>query len=82
MGYRISAGIPESELETWLNEAAKRFGTFDDNRVNYKNADIAPIVMCTVLYKNKILLVKRGYGLADAEGYWSTVNGFIDELKP
>jgi ADP-ribose pyrophosphatase YjhB (NUDIX family) len=31
---------------------------------------------------DEILLVKRGYGLADANGYWSTVNGFIDEVKP
>ncbi len=38
--------------------------------------------MCTVLVGEEILLVKRGYNLADAEGYRSTVNGFIDEVKP
>jgi ADP-ribose pyrophosphatase YjhB (NUDIX family) len=38
--------------------------------------------MCTVACGDEILLVKRGYGLADANGYWSTVNGFIDEIKP
>lgn len=82
MGYQISSGIPEPELATWLKNGAAKFGTFDDGRINYKNADIAPIVMCTVVYKDKLLLVKRGYGLADAEDYWSTVNGFIDEIKP
>jgi ADP-ribose pyrophosphatase YjhB (NUDIX family) len=38
--------------------------------------------MITAASTGEILLVKRGCGLADAEGYWSTVNGFIDEDKP
>lgn len=37
--------------------------------------------MCTLVFSGKILLAKRGYGLADAEGVWSTINGFIDEDK-
>lgn len=82
MPYKISAGIKESELEAWLKKAAKKYGPYQDKAVNYTNANTAPIVMCTVIYKDKILLAKRGYGLADAEGYWSTVNGFIDEVKP
>lgn len=82
MGYKISEGITESELAIWLKAAASNYGVFDDGRVNYKEAKIAPIVMCSVIYGSQILLVKRAYGLADAEGYWSTVNGFIDEIKP
>jgi NADH pyrophosphatase NudC (nudix superfamily) len=82
MTYKISDGIPESALVSWLSEAKKKYGTFKDGRVNYTKADIAPVVMCTVTYKDKLLLAKRGYGLADAEGYWSTINGFIDEIKP
>ena len=82
MDYRIEPGIAEADLPKWLENAAKKWGTFNDRRVNYIDADIAPIVMCTIVYKDNILLVKRGYGLADANGYWSTVNGFIDEVKP
>ena len=82
MTYRIDNGIPEKQLKIWLQNAAKKFGTFNDGRVDYTKADIAPIVMCTVMHADKMLLVKRGYGLADAEGYWSTINGFIDEIKP
>ncbi len=82
MGYSISAGIKESDLSKWLKSAGKDFGHFQDGRVDYTNASIAPIVMCTILCRKQILIVKRGYGLADAEGYWSTVNGFIDEDKP
>lgn len=82
MSYRISDGILESELSKWLAEAGQKIGKFKDGRVNYTHADIAPVVMITIAYGHEILLVKRGYGLADAEGYWSTVNGFIDEDKP
>jgi ADP-ribose pyrophosphatase YjhB (NUDIX family) len=82
MSYQISEGVPEDSLATWLTNASKKYGVFDDGRVNYKDADTAPIVMCTVMYKGKVLIAKRGYGLADAEGYWSSVNGFIDEVKP
>jgi hypothetical protein len=82
MNYKISPGISEAELVAWLKRAGKQFGTFSDGRVNYTDADIAPVVMCTIVCGDEILLVKRGFGLADAEGYWSTVNGFFDEIKP
>lgn len=82
MGYHTSAGIAEEKLSAWLADAAKKYGCFKDGRVNYTKADIAPIVMVTVFCQGKILLVKRSYGLADADGYWSTVNGYIDENEP
>lgn len=82
MAYQISEGIAEKDLPTWLKEARHKYGTFPDGRVDYTKAPLAPIIMCTVLCQDKILLAKRGYGLADAEGYWSTINGFIDEDKP
>lgn len=82
MTYKITEGIPESSLNEWLENALKKYGLYEGRAVNYTKADIAPIVMCTVVCGEEILLVKRGFGLADAEGYWSTVNGFIDEQKP
>lgn len=81
MGYNISPGISEKDLPSWLENAATRYGTFPDGRIDYTKAEIAPIVMCTLVWNGKIFIAKRGYGLADAEGYWSTVNGFIDENK-
>lgn len=74
--------MSEDELSEWLVEAGQKYGIFKDGRVNYTNADIAPVVMITVVCGDEILLAKRGHGLADAEEYWSTVNGFIDENKP
>jgi ADP-ribose pyrophosphatase YjhB (NUDIX family) len=82
MAYKISEGLPEGELKAWLAKAADRFGVFADGRVDYKRADIAPIILCVVTCGEEFLLLKRGYGLADAEGYWSVVTGFIDEVKP
>ena len=82
MNYQLGPGLPEAELSTWLKQAAQKYGTFKDGRVNYKNAPTAPVVMCTLKHDDKIFLAKRAQGLADAEGYWSTVNGFIDEDKP
>ena len=82
MKYSINAGINEADLEAWLQRAYNKNGLYRGKYVDYTHAKIAPIVMCTVIFKNKILIAKRGYGLADAEGYWSTVNGFIDEMRP
>lgn len=82
MPYKISKGLNETELESWLKDALKKYGIYQGTAINYTHADTAPTVMCTVLCGNEILLLKRGYGLADAEGFWSTCNGFIDEIKP
>jgi ADP-ribose pyrophosphatase YjhB (NUDIX family) len=80
--YTIAVGMKETDLAAWLKAAAERYGTFPDGRVNYTAADIAPVIMCVVTDGNEILLVRRAQGLADAEGYWSVVSGFIDEPKP
>jgi len=82
MSFKITPGIDETELSAWLENALEKYGLYEGKAVNYTHAHTAPIVMCTVVCGNELLLVKRGYGLADAEGYWSTVNGFIDENKP
>lgn len=82
MSFKITSGIEEAKLSGWLEKALVKYGIYEGKAVNYTYAAKAPIVMCTVVCGDKLLLVKRGYGLADAEGYWSTVNGFIDEVKP
>lgn len=82
MSYTITDGIEEAELKPWLETALKKYGRYKGEGVNFTDADRAPVVMCTVVCGDELLLVKRAYGLADAEGYWSTVNGFIDQIKP
>jgi 8-oxo-dGTP pyrophosphatase MutT (NUDIX family) len=82
MSYQLGPGLEESELSGWLKQAAAKNGTFKDGRVDYTNATVAPVVMCTLVLGDKIFIAKRSHGLADANGYWSTVNGFIDEDRP
>lgn len=82
MSYKISQGLDENDLSDWLDEAAAKYGKFDDGRVDYTEADIAATVMCTLRCGDKILLVRRDKNVSDAAEYWSTVNGFIDEKKP
>ncbi len=72
------ASMPESHLPHWLRHAAARFGTFEDGRVNYTHADIAPIILCMVSCGPELLILKRAHHLAGARGYWSGVSGFID----
>ncbi len=50
-----------------MKDALKKYGLYQDRAVYYSKAETAPIVMCTVLVGNELLLVKRGYGLADVE---------------
>ena len=80
MTYTIDDGIPEAELDNWLRNALEKYGKYENGGVDFTNDDKAPIVMCTVRCGDEILIVKRAYGLADAEGYWSTINGFIDTI--
>lgn len=79
MTYQISKGLTESELSDWLKVAAKKYGPYKDSGISFTKADLAPAVMITVKAGDEFLLVKRAHGLADANGYWSTVNGFIDQ---
>ena len=81
MSYKITDGISEADLPAWLDEAAKKYGVFDDGRVNYEHADIAAAVMCTIKCGEQILLVRRSKDVDDAAEYWSTVNGFLDDKK-
>ncbi|HET8991655.1 MAG TPA: NUDIX domain-containing protein [Candidatus Saccharimonadales bacterium] len=81
MSHQISQGISQTELKSWLENALKHFGLYKNQGINYTDADIAPIVMCTIKVGDQILIVKRANNLADANAYWSTVNGFIDQIK-
>jgi NADH pyrophosphatase NudC (nudix superfamily) len=82
MTYKITPGLNTHELKSWLQKALNKYGTYEGEAVNYTHADTAPVVMCVVKHGDELLLVKRAAGLADASGYWSTVNGFIDQPIP
>lgn len=51
------------------------------DQVDYSNARFAPVINCAVVYKNKILLLKRNKHLRFYPNYWNGVSGFLDDKK-
>ncbi len=68
-----------------IKQVLKEFSNlprFPDDRINYTNSNKAPVLICFIKYKNKILLLKRSEKVSTYKNIWSTVAGFIDEEKP
>lgn len=80
--YTLEKGIPETQLRKWLQARRQELPSFDDNRIDYHHAEIAPIIMCTMAWGGKVLLAKRvEHPNRDASGKWSTINGYIDKIR-
>lgn len=52
-----------------------------DGRIDYANSERAPVLVCFVFYKGKIVLLKRSSQVRAYAGKWCTVAGYIDEAK-
>lgn len=52
-----------------------------DGRIDYANSDTAPVLVCFVFFKGKMLLLKRSSQVRAYAGKWCTVAGYIDEAK-
>ncbi len=48
-------------------------------QVDYSNARWAPVINSVVLYKNKILIVKRSPSLRFYPDHWNGISGFLDD---
>lgn len=55
---------------------------FHDGRIDYSNAKEAPTVVYFLKHENEILLLKRSSEVRTHKNMWSTVAGYLDELKP
>ncbi len=55
---------------------------FPDGRINYADSDSAPVLNVFVKCDREILLLKRSDKVGNYKGYWNTVAGYLDELKP
>ena len=91
MRYEISKGMAVKDLPAWMVRASEDLGTFTDKKtgrvcINYRKADIAPVVMAMLTYKScedqkqRLLLAKRVEGERDASGMWSLIDGLIDDV--
>ena len=73
--------LREKEILETIKKFYKKLPRFPDGRVNYSNSDTAPVITVFIKYKDKFLLLKRSDKVSVYPGKWSTVTGYLDELK-
>ncbi len=61
---------------------SRKLPKFKDGRIDYSESDTAPVITVFLKYKDKILLLKRSKNVRAYKNKWSTVVGYLDELKP
>ena len=72
----------EQKILKTIEEFDKKLPKFPDGRINYSNSNIAPIITVFIKYKDRILLLRRSDKVLTYQKKWSTVAGYLDELKP
>jgi 8-oxo-dGTP pyrophosphatase MutT (NUDIX family) len=60
------------------NTAVPKF-TPKPGQIDYTNARWAPVINCVVMYKGKILIVKRSSDMPLYPDYWNGISGFLDD---
>jgi 8-oxo-dGTP diphosphatase len=55
---------------------------FDDGRIDYTNATIAPVIGVFVRYNGNILLLKRSDDVGNYKGKWNYISGYLDRVEP
>jgi len=51
------------------------------NQVDYSNARWAPVINCVLVYKDRILVVRRSKKLNFYPGCWNGISGFLDDKR-
>ena len=65
-----------------LFEHFKKLPKLPDGRIDFSQAEEAPIFLCVVRHQGEVLLLKRSYKVGFYKGWWNAVAGYIDEPKP
>lgn len=73
---------PGSNIPAAVKHFANTLPKFPDGRIDYTHSPAAPVINCFVVYKGKILLLKRSDKVLAYKGMWNSIGGFLDELKP
>lgn len=74
--------MEESDVLDLVKRLAQKLPKFPDSRIDYSNAGLAPVITIFVRHGEKILLIKRSKKVHTYKEKWSTVTGYIDEIKP
>ena len=72
----------EKEFLDLIEKFAQKIPKLPNGRINYRNADKAPVVTIIVKFKDKILLLKRSNNVSTYRGKWQAVAGYLDEVRP
>ena len=65
-----------------VTELTKAYPRFSDGRIDYTNERACPVVNCSVVYEDEVLLAYRSKDVVAYPETWNGISGFIDELKP
>lgn len=69
-------------VEQLVADIAKDLPRFEDGRIDYSEANRAPVINAAVFAGDELLITKRSDDLHFYPGVWNGVSGFIDELVP
>lgn len=71
----------EDELHQLLEKFSKDLPHFSDERIDYSESDIAPVITVFVAFHNEFLLLKRSSDVRTYKEKWNTVAGYLDDPK-
>jgi len=72
----------EQKLQELIQHFSNTLPHLPDGRIDYTNANTAPVLTIFVTYEKKILLLKRSQQVHTYKGKWNTIAGYIDEPRP
>lgn len=72
----------EEKVYRTIRSFRQTLPTFSDGRIDFSNADTAPVLTIFICYQQKLLLLKRSDKVNTYKQKWNTVAGYLDELKP
>ena len=72
----------DEKVQATIETFAKTLPTFPDGRINYSDANTAPVITVFIQYNDEILLLKRSNKVSTYQEKWNTVAGYLDEIKP
>jgi len=74
--------MDEKYLMKTIREMSRKLPKFTDGRIDYSKSKMAPVLSIFVKQGKDILLLKRSSKVGNYKEKWSTVNGYLDEIKP
>ncbi len=69
----------DDQIKEITQSFAQKLPQFKDGRIDYSLSNEAPVLTVFVMYKNKLLLLKRSNRVRTYQGKWNTVAGYLDD---